>query len=106
MLTSKLRQVAYMLSSTRGVLLTGRVVVVSARILQRTTVSGIVNFALFVACVDFAKTVADAGVAQLMKLGRLNHVAIAVSDMKKSIHLYKNVLGARVSERLVGVATV
>ncbi|NXB45599.1 MCEE protein, partial [Leucopsar rothschildi] len=34
----------------------------------------------------------------LWKLGRLNHVAIAVPDLEKAQSLYKNVLGAQVSE--------
>ncbi|XP_053565477.1 methylmalonyl-CoA epimerase, mitochondrial isoform X2 [Bombina bombina] len=32
------------------------------------------------------------------KLGRLNHVAIAVPDLKKACSLYQDVLGAKVSE--------
>ncbi|XP_063782311.1 methylmalonyl-CoA epimerase, mitochondrial isoform X2 [Pseudophryne corroboree] len=34
----------------------------------------------------------------LWKLGRLNHVAIAVPDLEKSKSMYQNVLGAQVSE--------
>ncbi|XP_053318518.1 methylmalonyl-CoA epimerase, mitochondrial [Spea bombifrons] len=34
----------------------------------------------------------------LWKLGRLNHVAIAVPDLEKARSLYENVLGAKVSE--------
>ncbi|KAJ6664284.1 hypothetical protein lerEdw1_008503 [Lerista edwardsae] len=34
----------------------------------------------------------------LWKLGRLNHVAIAVPDLEKAKSLYKDVLGAQVSE--------
>ncbi|KAM4678398.1 methylmalonyl-CoA epimerase, mitochondrial isoform 2-T2 [Discoglossus pictus] len=34
----------------------------------------------------------------LWKLGRLNHVAIAVPDLEKARSLYQNVLGAKVSE--------
>ncbi|XP_075753830.1 methylmalonyl-CoA epimerase, mitochondrial isoform X1 [Pelodiscus sinensis] len=34
----------------------------------------------------------------LWKLGRLNHVAIAVPDLEKAQSFYKNVLGAQVSE--------
>ncbi|KYO21395.1 methylmalonyl-CoA epimerase, mitochondrial isoform X2 [Alligator mississippiensis] len=34
----------------------------------------------------------------LWKLGRLNHVAIAVPDLEKARSLYKDVLGAQVSE--------
>ncbi|XP_068131682.1 methylmalonyl-CoA epimerase, mitochondrial [Hyperolius riggenbachi] len=34
----------------------------------------------------------------LWKLGRLNHVAIAVPDLEKAKSLYQNVLGAQVSE--------
>eukprot|EP01116_Phalansterium_solitarium_P020455 TRINITY_DN6048_c0_g1_i1.p1 TRINITY_DN6048_c0_g1~~TRINITY_DN6048_c0_g1_i1.p1 ORF type:complete len:203 (+),score=29.85 TRINITY_DN6048_c0_g1_i1:92-610(+) len=33
-----------------------------------------------------------------LSLGRLNHVAIAVSNLQESISLYKDVLGAKVSE--------
>ncbi|XP_057293669.1 ethylmalonyl-CoA/methylmalonyl-CoA epimerase-like [Hydractinia symbiolongicarpus] len=32
------------------------------------------------------------------KLGKLNHVAIAVADLKKSTKMYRDVLGAKVSE--------
>uniref|UniRef100_A0A669PLV8 Methylmalonyl-CoA epimerase, mitochondrial n=1 Tax=Phasianus colchicus TaxID=9054 RepID=A0A669PLV8_PHACC len=46
----------------------------------------------------------------LWKLGRLNHVAIAVPDLEKAQSLYKDVLGARVSETVAlpehGVYTV
>nr|ACO51846.1 Methylmalonyl-CoA epimerase, mitochondrial precursor [Aquarana catesbeiana] len=34
----------------------------------------------------------------LWKLGRLNHVAIAVPDLEKAKSVYQNVLGAQVSE--------
>ncbi|XP_040198747.1 methylmalonyl-CoA epimerase, mitochondrial [Rana temporaria] len=34
----------------------------------------------------------------LWKLGRLNHVAIAVPDLEKAKSMYQNVLGAQVSE--------
>ena len=34
----------------------------------------------------------------LWRLGRLNHVAIAVPDLKKATSLYQDVLGAEVSE--------
>lgn len=36
----------------------------------------------------------------LWKLGRLNHVAIAVPDMEKATALYRDVLGATVSEKV------
>ncbi|XP_010570568.1 PREDICTED: methylmalonyl-CoA epimerase, mitochondrial [Haliaeetus leucocephalus] len=36
--------------------------------------------------------------SSLWKLGRLNHVAIAVPDLEKAQSLYKDVLGAQVSE--------
>ncbi|XP_078541047.1 methylmalonyl-CoA epimerase, mitochondrial isoform X2 [Lissotriton helveticus] len=36
--------------------------------------------------------------ASLWKLGRLNHVAIAVPDLEKARTLYQDVLGAQVSE--------
>lgn len=32
------------------------------------------------------------------KLGKLNHVAIAVTDLEKSIKMYRDVLGAKVSD--------
>uniref|UniRef100_A0A8B9PQ17 Methylmalonyl-CoA epimerase, mitochondrial n=1 Tax=Apteryx owenii TaxID=8824 RepID=A0A8B9PQ17_APTOW len=48
--------------------------------------------------------------SSLWKLGRLNHVAIAVPDLEKAQALYKDVLGARVSEAVAlpehGVYTV
>ncbi|XP_046650440.1 methylmalonyl-CoA epimerase, mitochondrial-like [Daphnia pulicaria] len=34
----------------------------------------------------------------LWKLGRLNHIAIATPDLAKSASLYKNILGADISE--------
>jgi len=34
----------------------------------------------------------------LWKLGRLNHIAIATPDLVKSASLYKNILGAEISE--------
>lgn len=46
----------------------------------------------------------------MWKLGRLNHVAIAVPDLEKAQSLYKDVLGAQVSETVAlpehGVYTV
>lgn len=36
--------------------------------------------------------------AALWKLGRLNHIAIATPDLAKSAALYKNILGADISE--------
>ncbi|NXY90329.1 MCEE protein, partial [Alcedo cyanopectus] len=46
----------------------------------------------------------------LWKLGRLNHVAIAVPDLEKAQSLYKDILGARVSQTVAlpehGVYTV
>lgn len=48
--------------------------------------------------------------SHLWKLGRLNHVAIAVPDLEKAQSLYKDVLGAQVSETVAlpehGVYTV
>ncbi|XP_064312671.1 methylmalonyl-CoA epimerase, mitochondrial isoform X1 [Phalacrocorax carbo] len=48
--------------------------------------------------------------SSLWKLGRLNHVAIAVPDLEKARSLYKDVLGAQVSKTLAlpehGVYTV
>lgn len=41
-----------------------------------------------------SKTVPEA----LWKLGRLNHIAIATPDLAKSASLYKNILGADISE--------
>lgn len=38
--------------------------------------------------------------ASLWKLGRLNHIAIAVPDMEKATALYRDVLGATVSEKV------
>ncbi|XP_037069134.1 methylmalonyl-CoA epimerase, mitochondrial-like [Pollicipes pollicipes] len=41
----------------------------------------------------------EAGVPKMLwKLGRLNHIAIATPDLKKSTALYRDVLGAEVSE--------
>lgn len=36
----------------------------------------------------------------LWKLGRLNHIAIAVPDMEKATSLYRDVLGATVSDKV------
>ncbi|KAF3686521.1 Methylmalonyl-CoA epimerase, mitochondrial [Channa argus] len=36
----------------------------------------------------------------LWKLGRLNHIAIAVPDMEKATALYRDILGARVSDKV------
>ena len=33
-------------------------------------------------------------------IGRLNHVAIAVKDLAKAVDVYRNALGAKVSDRL------
>ncbi|XP_023143388.1 methylmalonyl-CoA epimerase, mitochondrial [Amphiprion ocellaris] len=38
--------------------------------------------------------------ASLWKLGRLNHIAIAVPDMEKATALYRDVLGATVSDKV------
>ncbi|XP_030832816.1 methylmalonyl-CoA epimerase, mitochondrial [Strongylocentrotus purpuratus] len=38
------------------------------------------------------------GVSNLWKLGKLNHVAIAVPDLEKAASMYRDVLGATVSE--------
>ncbi|KYO21394.1 methylmalonyl-CoA epimerase, mitochondrial isoform B [Alligator mississippiensis] len=40
----------------------------------------------------------------LWKLGRLNHVAIAVPDLEKARSLYKDVLGAQVDDITAAVA--
>lgn len=42
------------------------------------------------------KTVADK-----LKIGRLNHVAIAVSNLEEASSLYRDILGADVSEPVV-----
>lgn len=39
--------------------------------------------------------------ASLMELGKLNHVAIATNDLEGATHLYKNILGAKVSAPVV-----
>jgi len=40
----------------------------------------------------------------LWKLGKLNHIAIAVPDIDKAVSLYKNVLNAqKVSEKTVSM---
>ncbi|XP_006628789.2 methylmalonyl-CoA epimerase, mitochondrial [Lepisosteus oculatus] len=45
-----------------------------------------------------SKPVAQGVPGPIWKLGRLNHVAIAVPDLEKATSLYREVLGARVSE--------
>ncbi|XP_075064212.1 methylmalonyl-CoA epimerase, mitochondrial [Mixophyes fleayi] len=47
---------------------------------------------------SFSQTLAQKMPSTLWSLGRLNHVAIAVPDLEKAKSLYKNVLGAHVSE--------
>lgn len=45
------------------------------------------------------RTFSSAAVPEaLWKLGRLNHIAIATPDLAKSASLYKNILGAEISE--------
>jgi hypothetical protein len=39
--------------------------------------------------------------SSIYSLGRLNHVAIAVPDLAKSVAFYRDILGAQVSEVLV-----
>jgi len=44
-------------------------------------------------------TVTDAATNPVLtKIGRFNHVAIAVPDLKKATALYRDILGAKVSE--------
>eukprot|EP01088_Endostelium_zonatum_P021491 TRINITY_DN851_c0_g1_i1.p1 TRINITY_DN851_c0_g1~~TRINITY_DN851_c0_g1_i1.p1 ORF type:complete len:193 (+),score=40.86 TRINITY_DN851_c0_g1_i1:33-581(+) len=47
---------------------------------------------------------------QIFKIGRFNHVAIAVPDLEKSTDMYRNILGAQVSDPVPvpehGVTTV
>ncbi|XP_021951025.1 ethylmalonyl-CoA/methylmalonyl-CoA epimerase isoform X1 [Folsomia candida] len=43
-------------------------------------------------------TQANPTLASLLKLGRLNHVAIATPDLKKATAMYRDVLGAKVSK--------
>jgi len=42
--------------------------------------------------------------SKIWKLGKLNHVAIAVPDLEKATHLYRDVLGATVSEKHVSIS--
>lgn len=39
------------------------------------------------------------------KLGKLNHVAIAVPDLEKAVSFYKNILQAEVTDAVVRTAT-
>ena len=39
-------------------------------------------------------------------MGKLNHVAIACPDLDKATSLYKDILGAKVSEKQVSLATL
>ena len=43
--------------------------------------------------------------SKIWKLGKLNHVAIAVPDVEKATFLYRDVLGATVSEKHVSVCS-
>ena len=40
------------------------------------------------------------------RLGRLNHVAIAVPDLEKAASLYRDILGAKVSDVVVSFTTI
>jgi catechol-2,3-dioxygenase len=40
-------------------------------------------------------------VQQSLRLGRLNHVAIAVSNLEEASSLYRDILGAKVSQPVV-----
>ena len=42
----------------------------------------------------------------MWKLGKLNHVAIAVPDLEKAAAMYRDVLGAKVSDAHVSVARI
>ena len=46
----------------------------------------------------FASAAASSAGAAPWKLGKLNHVAIAVPSLQKSVELYRDVLKANVSE--------
>ena len=52
-----------------------------------------------VCCQGYHQGTADAG--KLWSLGRLNHVAIAVPDLEAATSLYRDVLGATVSDVVV-----
>lgn len=39
----------------------------------------------------------------MWKVGKLNHVAIAVPDIEKAASLYRDVLGAKVSDKVVSI---
>ena len=39
----------------------------------------------------------------MWKVGKLNHVAIAVPDIEKAVSLYRDVLGAKVSDKVVSI---
>lgn len=41
---------------------------------------------------------------KVWQLGKLNHVAIAVPDIDKAAAMYRDVLGAKVSEKHVSIA--
>ncbi|XP_033902874.1 methylmalonyl-CoA epimerase, mitochondrial-like [Acipenser ruthenus] len=47
---------------------------------------------------SLSKPLAQVVPVPIWKLGRLNHIAIAVPDLEKAISLYRDVLGARVSD--------
>ncbi|CAI9623460.1 unnamed protein product [Staurois parvus] len=47
---------------------------------------------------SFSQTLVQKMTDSLWKLGRLNHVAIAVPDLEKAKSIYQNILGAQVSE--------
>ena len=40
-------------------------------------------------------------IASQLKIGRLNHVAIAVGNIKEATALYRDILGGKVSEEVV-----
>ncbi|XP_066557382.1 methylmalonyl-CoA epimerase, mitochondrial isoform X2 [Amia ocellicauda] len=47
-----------------------------------------------------SRSVRQGGPSPVWKLGRLNHVAVAVPDLERATALYRDVLGAQVSARV------
>ncbi|XP_019359890.1 PREDICTED: methylmalonyl-CoA epimerase, mitochondrial isoform X2 [Gavialis gangeticus] len=72
---------------------TGRAVAGAARLLARLQAT---SFSVRTSSATISS--AEKVPRSLWKLGRLNHVAIAVPDLEKARSLYKDVLGAQVSE--------
>ncbi|XP_055349332.1 ethylmalonyl-CoA/methylmalonyl-CoA epimerase-like [Paramacrobiotus metropolitanus] len=58
----------------------------------------LIRSAALVRPMQSARALSGSSQSDVWKLGKLNHVAVATPDLKASAEMYKNVLGAKVSE--------